>query len=134
SAYYGANAFACVINIITFDVDELAGTRVRGVTETTGTVKGTVIHAGGDADLGWRLSSTLSSIRNMEQDFKEGDSVHGNAKLGWQAGEETRLTFDAGISDGTIYHVPTTQTLTQEGTAIYGAACSPGAISRCGVS
>jgi len=116
SAYYGANAFACVINIITFGTDELTGTRVRGVAETSGTAKTTLMHTGGDAGLGWRVSSTQSRMVNLEEDRNEGNQFRGNGKLEWRAGEETRLTVDAGGSVGTVHFVPSSQAIDLDGT------------------
>jgi len=122
SAYHGANAFACVVNIITFRPDELEGTRVRGVVESTGTFKGTVIHSGGGDDVVWRVSSTQAVMRNMETDEQEGDGLRLNAKVQWSAGEDTRLTFGAGGTSGIMYFVPSSQALDLDGQTGYQSA------------
>jgi len=122
SAYHGANAFACVVNIITYGAGELEGTRVRGVVESTGTAKGTVIHSGGGDDLAWRVSSTQALLYDMERGEKEGDGLRANAKVEWNLGDETRLTFGAGGSTGSIYFVPSSQSLDLDGQTGYQSA------------
>jgi len=116
SAYYGANAFACVINIITFDADELQGTIVRGAAEASGAVRGSLVHSGAAGGLDWRASSSFSRNRDWELERQESEMLRGNAKLAWRTGAESRLVCDAGVSRGNIQVRPTTQTLDIDGT------------------
>ncbi|HRX52302.1 MAG TPA: TonB-dependent receptor [Candidatus Krumholzibacteria bacterium] len=122
SAYYGANAFACVINILTYDADAQIGTIVRTAAEDVGNMRASVIHGVGDEDFAWRASATFSRHYNWEMDFREGDLGRGHVKASWRTGADSRLTCDAGASRGNIFMWPAEQSLDIDGTIAHASA------------
>jgi outer membrane receptor protein involved in Fe transport len=67
SAIYGTNAFAGVINVVTWGPDELDGARVR-MTGGSGARVDVTGMAGGSARIGGREATAVATVRVMSQD------------------------------------------------------------------
>ena len=115
SAMYGANAFAGVINIITFESDEIQDHSVRTSYSNLGRGASSLLLA---RDLGafhWRVALGFDQNRNWKQDLAEGEIAHGEARLGWEFTGGSQLDLSFGGSSGESLHYPSDTSVWMEG-------------------
>ncbi len=115
SAMYGANAFAGVINIITFDPEEIQGHSVRTRYSSLGRGTSSLLLAGDQGTFHWRLAAGFDQNRNWEEDLDEGKIAHGEARLGWKFPGGSRFDLSIGGSGGESLHYPSYTSLWIEG-------------------
>ncbi len=115
SAMYGANAFAGVINIITFEPEEIQGHSVRTSYSNLGRGTSSLLLAGKQGRFHWRLAGGFDQNRNWEQSSDEGEIGHGEARLGWNFHGDSQLEIALGSSNGESLHYPSYTSLWMEG-------------------
>ena len=106
SAMYGANAFAGVINILTFAPEEKTGTVVRTFVSALGESQGTLRTAGRQDALGWDVSTTWDRSLDWEVDQPQSESVTVNGRLEYDLGERSRVGLEAGAFNGELALLP----------------------------
>jgi len=122
SAFYGANAFACVINIITFDPESNRGTWVRGAASTYGDAVVAATHASANEALAWRLGASSHHYDDWETGLHDSGIATAHARLDRTWSPESRTTVTAGASRGDLYFVPSTESLVLDGDASFLSA------------
>ena len=121
SALYGANAFSGVINIVTKAPREMAGTTVRVSGGSRGTFSAAYAGAGVRGKLGYKISAgffendnfvermpfdTLAAYRQFPDNVR---MIKGDAKITWQAANETQLVFSGGgVAQNNVLFLPST--------------------------
>ncbi|MDP8214719.1 MAG: TonB-dependent receptor plug domain-containing protein [Candidatus Euphemobacter frigidus] len=101
SALYGANAFCGVINIITKDPRELAGTHLSGSAGTVNTFRGTAIQAGEINDFAYKLAAGWKEQGFWEDRHQKSlENFIADGTLSYSLDREKEIALDAGINTG----------------------------------
>jgi len=100
SAFYGANAFAAVINIITFDPAEMLGTQVSARAGNQGESLSSVVHAGQSGNYSWRMSGDVERALNWELDMTDLDMTRLTGRLDRQLSDNSATSFSGGYTSG----------------------------------
>ncbi len=100
SAFYGANAFAAVINIITYDPAEMQGTYVSARAGSQGQSLGSVVHAGQSGDNSWSMSGDVERALNWEGDRTDLDMLRLNGRLDRQLSANSKASISGGYTSG----------------------------------
>ncbi|HOX27225.1 MAG TPA: TonB-dependent receptor [Candidatus Krumholzibacteria bacterium] len=115
SAMYGANAFAGVINILTFAPDEKPGTSARTFVSNLGESQGTLRAAGRQRALAWSASTTWDRSLDWEHDLPEAEAVRTRGRFTYDLGDRTTVSCEAGHFNGSLEMLPTNTTLLADG-------------------
>lgn len=115
SAMYGANAFAGVINIITFEADEIRNHTLRSSYSNLGRGSSSMLLAGDRGSFHWRLAAGFDQNHNRKQGVDAGEIGHGEIRFGWKLANGDRLDFSFGGSNGESLHYPSTTPVRMEG-------------------
>lgn len=102
SAMYGANAFAGVINIITFSADEKPGTAARTYVSDLRESQGSLRTAGRRAALSWTGSTTWERSDDWEQKSPQTENVRFNGRLGYALSPRAAISIEGGLSNGKL--------------------------------
>ncbi|MBU8870186.1 MAG: TonB-dependent receptor [Gemmatimonadales bacterium] len=119
SAMYGANAFAGVINIITFTPDEKSGTTVRTMATNLGESNGVIRNAGRVDDTSWKFSTTWDRSDNWESGMKDAEIVRFDGQVRYDLTDDSQLAFGGGHTNGTSTLVPSDAMLFADGNNSY---------------
>ncbi len=115
SAMHGANAFAGVINIITYAPGEQLGSTARTMVSDLGEAYGALRHAGRRADLSWKLTTIWDRSSDWEQDAPEAENVRFDAQARWTLRPDSWLAIGAGHNNGRNKLAPVSAPLTTDG-------------------
>lgn len=110
SAVYGANAYSGVIDIITKSIEESEGTLLKAKAGEENTGIGSLIHAGRQNDLGYKLSLNWKKADEWSGNETGLESFDMSVLMDYPVGNESRLSVSAGRCDS-----PTGKTMTKIG-------------------
>ncbi|MBD3219761.1 TonB-dependent receptor [bacterium] len=116
SVMHGANAFAGVINIITFAAGERPGTTARVYASDLGESYGALRHSDRRGPLSWRISSSWDRAENWELDRVDSDIVRFNGKVRWDLDDRTSVALGGGHVNGSTGAVVIDEPLLGDGT------------------
>lgn len=96
SVMYGANAFAGVINIITFTAEEKPGTTARLLASDVGSSYGSLRHAGSAGKNSYKLTTTWDRSEDWETRTRETEVARFEGTLSRKLGQDTRISASLG--------------------------------------
>ena len=115
SVMYGANAFAGVINIITFTADEKPGNTARVMASDRGEAYGSLRHADRRGNLSWKLTSACDRADSRETNELETEICRFSGSVAHDLGDDGQVALSAGVTGGKIALVPSGTRLQSRG-------------------
>jgi len=101
AALYGANAFSGIINIITKSPQEIKGTHVSAIGGTYNTYLGSIIHAGGNDKLSYKMTMGMDETGHWNDKAKISRNVkRAQALVQYQFDNHSKLLLEAGYNRG----------------------------------
>jgi len=122
SALHGANAYAGVINIITFAAGERPGTTIRSMATSLSEAYGSVRHSGRGGDHAWKVNTSWDRSSDWERDRHNAESVRLDAQVRREIGPDHWLALGAGHTNGQTEVMPSDTSLLTSGTSTYARA------------
>lgn len=122
SAMHGANAFAGVINILTFSPDEKPGNSVRAMVSTLGESYGSLRHADRHGKLSWKLTSAWDRSTDWQDDVVEAENARVDGQLRLDLPGDAQLAVGGGHNNGRTPVIPAGAPLLADGTNSYARA------------
>lgn len=119
SAMHGANAFAGVINIITFTPDERPGNTVRTLVSGLGEGYGSLRHANRRGRLSWKLATAWDRASDWESDQIEAENARIDGQLRLDLPDDALLVVGGGHNNGWTQLIPLATPLLADGTNSY---------------
>ncbi len=100
SAMHGANAFAGVINIITFTAAEKPGSSTRVMASDLGESYGSFRHAAGRNNLSWKVTTAWDRGADWRSDIVEAENVRFEGQVRMDLGDDSWISTGAGHIGG----------------------------------
>ncbi|MBU1701641.1 MAG: TonB-dependent receptor [Candidatus Eisenbacteria bacterium] len=100
SALYGANAFAGVINIITYKPGENDATILNVKASHVGEELSSFVHGNSYGPLSWKLSGGWETTQNWETEYQEEEMSRFNGEAIYRLNDEASISLFTGNSNG----------------------------------
>lgn len=97
SVMHGANAFAGVINIITFSPDDKPGTSGRTMISNLSESLGSLRHAGRKNELSWKLTTQWDRSDDWETNNEDSEVARFTGDLIYDVGEASSVSVSGGL-------------------------------------